>query len=656
MSNVYPALGANLATTVSGNAAGTVYYFPPGTYYGQGWSPQVGDLYYGDSSGLTKISGAWVVTSWSGSGSTYKATQGLSDLNGATQTTFPTTDSIYTSITGYISGTTLTVSSTVRGAVANGSVIWDAGGVTAAGTQLTGGSGTSWTVSTSQTVGSSGSPVTFYLTQSQNVFASQFPFCAFAEDLYVSGVRYSRMAAPGPAIANSWWLNPSDKSINVNVNLGATVASWTAGTVSGNTLTVGGSVTGTIAVPCIVTGTSLTAGTQIIAYGTGTGGAGTYILNHSFTISSEAMATQALVEYSIVQSFASNNFVACDWHNITFDKWAPLGQGGYGVLANCANYTMENCTFSNIHNSATYGSPNTFTNCKFLYCGGGPGASSGRSLKIIDCEIAYGNWSGNSILNSAAGIKIVQMWDVLIDGCRVHDNAGMGIWFDIESSGVVITNNIVYNNSSAAQYSGGVTGAANGIMIEICKGNTVVADNVVYNNSGAGIYIANSSGVEVYGNLVTVGPANANIFTDLTTGGICVVNYSRGGDGNNIPYELRNINIHDNTVIHTTDTASDGMLISQAIAGNPNIVWNNNTYITPNNTTQWWEFDSTAGGGYAFYTWAALQTAGVYETTGQNLIGTPVNYATIMGSLGDYRNLLMAIVANPPGMKAPFRE
>jgi parallel beta-helix repeat protein len=649
------ALGANISTTVAGEAAGSTYQFAPGTYYGQTWSPQAGDIYLGDPSGLTTISGAWVVTSWSGSGSTYKATQGLSDLNGTTQTTFPATDSMTTHITGYISGTTLTVSSTVSGAVAAGTNIWDAGGVTSAGTYIVSGGGTSWVVSASQTVGSSGSPTTFYLTGSNGVAASQFPMANFCEDLYVSGVRYTRVQTPGPSSAGTWWLNPSDKSVNVSTNLGASIATWSSGSISGTTLTVGGTVTGTIAVPCVIAGSGVTVGTQIIAYGTGTGGSGTYIVNVSQTEgTAEAMTAQALVEYAILPSIHGNSFGPLTFNNLTVDKWASTAVGGIGVIYNTGAGTYTNCTFQNIHGCAiSFGqSASTVTNCKFLYCGMTSVLSYQVSgIKIVDTEVAYCNWAGFSINWQCGGIKLSYSYNALIAGCRIHDNYGMGIWFDNESSGATITGNAVYNNSAALQ-----SGQACGIIYEISKGKAVIANNIIYNNNGSGIYVANSSGVEVYGNIVTVGTSNINIATDLNTGGINAVNYPRGADGNGFLYETRNLNVHNNVIIHTTDAASDGILIGQAI-GNANIVWNNNVYITPNATGNWFEFDPTNGtGSPTFYTWATLQTAGVYETTGQSLVGTPSSYSSVLAAKHDPRNVLLALLATPTAPIAPLLE
>lgn len=74
-----------------------------------------------------------------------------------------------------------------------------------------------------------------------------------------------------------------------------TVASTTISETYG-LLTIGGSVAGTFAVNQAVTGSGITAGTFIRALVTGTGGAGTYIVNLTQTISSQAINTAINVE------------------------------------------------------------------------------------------------------------------------------------------------------------------------------------------------------------------------------------------------------------------------------------------------------------------------------------------------------------------------
>jgi hypothetical protein len=73
---------------------------------------------------------------------------------------------------------------------------------------------------------------------------------------------------------------------DVRVTNYARSASGTASSISGTTLTVGGTVTGTFAVGMVLSGTGVTAGTTITALGTGTGGAGTYTVSASQTVSS----------------------------------------------------------------------------------------------------------------------------------------------------------------------------------------------------------------------------------------------------------------------------------------------------------------------------------------------------------------------------------
>ena len=63
----------------------------------------------------------------------------------------------------------------------------------------------------------------------------------------------------------------------------------TSSSITGTTLTVGGTLTGSFAVGQNITGTGVTTGTIITALGTGTGGAGTYTVSASQTVASTAI-------------------------------------------------------------------------------------------------------------------------------------------------------------------------------------------------------------------------------------------------------------------------------------------------------------------------------------------------------------------------------
>ena len=66
-------------------------------------------------------------------------------------------------------------------------------------------------------------------------------------------------------------------------------ATGSSSSISGTTLTVGGTITGTFAVGMVLSGTGVTAGTTITALGTGTGGAGTYTVSVSQTVSATSI-------------------------------------------------------------------------------------------------------------------------------------------------------------------------------------------------------------------------------------------------------------------------------------------------------------------------------------------------------------------------------
>lgn len=68
-----------------------------------------------------------------------------------------------------------------------------------------------------------------------------------------------------------------------------TAATSTASSISGTTLTIGGTLTGAFFVGQIISGTGVISGTTITALGSGTGGAGTYTVSISQTVSSTAI-------------------------------------------------------------------------------------------------------------------------------------------------------------------------------------------------------------------------------------------------------------------------------------------------------------------------------------------------------------------------------
>lgn len=134
--------------------------------------------------------------------------------------------------------------------------------------------------------------------------------------------------------------NNTSNAFPVQIQTAAPNTATFTGVIAGTTLTAS-AVTGTLAVGQVITGASIPAGTYISALGTGTGGAGTYILNNAATISAEAMtATSGLV---IPQGTAL--FLFCDGSNNVLQVSAnAVSLGG----VNAGNYAQLT---SNVLNS-----------------------------------------------------------------------------------------------------------------------------------------------------------------------------------------------------------------------------------------------------------------------------------------------------------------
>jgi len=89
---------------------------------------------------------------------------------------------------------------------------------------------------------------------------------------------------------------PITASISAAGVMNVTAVTFTAtASISGTTMTVTGTPTGILATGLSFTGAGVTAGTSITALGTGTGGAGTYTVNNSQTISSETMTVSGVL-------------------------------------------------------------------------------------------------------------------------------------------------------------------------------------------------------------------------------------------------------------------------------------------------------------------------------------------------------------------------
>jgi parallel beta-helix repeat protein len=293
-------------------------------------------------------------------------------------------------------------------------------------------------------------------------------------------------------------------------------------------------------------------------------------------------------------------------------QWATYSTGATGVL-------LQNLTVQNYASPAEVGAIQTGNywtlNNVTAQWNNGPGVSLGAdsvisggayinngqigingyradNAMVSGAEIAGNNWAGYDTSWEAGGLKFVDSANVILDNNYVHDNNGVGLWADEDSSNWTITGNTSINNT---RY---------GILYEISHGANI--DNNTVAGSNGGIYISNSDGVEASGNTVTV-DAGATWFG---TGGIDIINDWRGS-GPYGPYLSINDNIQDNTIIHDGDTSLDGIFSYQPFPFDPNNVFDNNTYYVSDPNQEYWMF-----GAWQYYNWNTLHQQTPYEASG----------------------------------------
>lgn len=262
--------------------------------------------------------------------------------------------SLEASFTGSIAGTTLTVSAVASGTLSVGQTISDLTGALAANTVITGlGTGTggvgTYSVSVNQTVASedmtSAAPITNL--QKARIGSVLYPaqyipaIAALGSWAQVASILMGSNNTPdavvvGHVIGNtltvvsvsSGALVVGDALTNANlatatyitafgsgsggtgtytINNPSAIGATFTGTGSGTNLTVSGTVTGTISVGDVVVGSGVPGGTTIVSQSSGTpGGAGVYVTSNATTASSAALSSnQSITAASASQTVVS---------------------------------------------------------------------------------------------------------------------------------------------------------------------------------------------------------------------------------------------------------------------------------------------------------------------------------------------------------------
>jgi parallel beta-helix repeat protein len=192
--------------------------------------------------------------------------------------------------------------------------------------------------------------------------------------------------------------------------------------------------------------------------------------------------------------------------------------------------------------------------------------ANGPGVVIEGNEVTYNNYAGYSWWWEAGGAKFCFTTDMVVRGNDVHHNRGPGLWTDIDNLRTTYEGNRATDNLMA------------GIEHEISY-DAVIRNNVLERNGAGGwdgqLYIYASPNVRVYGN------------TMRGTNGITLAQSARG-TGRYGAHELRNISVHDNTVVRSSTSGFAAGLVKdvadESYFTSRNIVFGHNRYQLPSLT------------------------------------------------------------------------
>jgi hypothetical protein len=258
--------------------------------------------------------------------------------------------------------------------------------------------------------------------------------------------------------------------------------------------------------------------------------------------------------------------------NITVEKYASAAQRGAIEFLKGTGWQLKNVIAQWNHGvGARIGPETKISGGSYSHNGQlGLGGGFGKGIVIENVEIAYNNYAGFSAGWEAGGTKFVKADGMVVRNSCVHHNDGPGLWTDIDNINIVFADNLVFNN------------LGDGIKHEISYsakiyGNTVARNGYEEANWlwGSQILIQNSQNVEVYDNVVELGPKYGN--------GISVINQERG-EGAHGPWLAMNNRVHNNKIIHLAGRGLNGVIADykrEWFDKEANNVFESNTYIVP---------------------------------------------------------------------------
>ena len=370
-------------------------------------------------------------------------------------------------------------------------------------------------------------------------------FCAvvgeYGADSATPGVQFMHMVDPNgnafpgapaaPPILNQGALNFTGYILNGAQDTNFTfVASFGTSGVASTTMTVTGTPGGTLAVGQTITGASIAPGTTIASLGTGSGGAGTYILSTSNILPSQTNTAHTYAPALTVTAMASYSISAASWASGTF------GNGQVTLTTTAAHPFIPG---SVLQFSGFTGNWAALNGLQFIAQSGTTGSTIVAGLYTGGASsIALANPGGYSASAGAvAGTIEPNMYIPGVSGVVFISPYGT---FGSSGTGGVGTYGLTSNSEGGFSITGGITGTALAITTIPSVGNyewvaagsglattggvssgTIIESQSSGTAGGIGSYVVNNSQTISSG---TAMATNGNVWSSAAPGNLYAAN------------------------------------------------------------------------------------------------------------------------------------
>lgn len=295
-----------------------------------------------------------------------------------------------------------------------------------------------------------------------------------------------------------------------------------------------------------------------------------------------------------------------------------------GVLAD--NWIVEDCEIKTNAMIGIRGCDNMLIrHCRIHHNGDIGAGGAGTNIELVSNEIYNNNAYNNDVWFDAAGVKFALTTGLHAHHNRIHDNAAIGLWCDVQCFGTVIEYNRIWSNANA------------GIQYETSY-NAKIRYNTLYGNG-----IANSSNGFDPGNIFLAAVANVEVHDNIV-GKVAVGNYHGITMMAQDRFKISNGPQH-NVTCTIADATVNGFAVSTLTPTSGSFTQADRNAIITGTGIATASASTFAGGSPGATTIASITAAGVATTTARCTAASGI----VVAVTGQYDQFGSILGSNTPG-------